>query len=135
MPATYHVDAPRRFAVITWSPDKPELTEWTSTLSTVMADPAFEPGFSILSDWRAAVAPPDPQLMEALVDSIRVLIAEGVRRWATVIPGTPVAFGMGRMAELLAEVREVPIRVFQDYDEALSWVCSDERSDHAGSKP
>jgi hypothetical protein len=129
MPATYHIDASRRLVVITWLPGQPELTEWHVTLRTLMGDPAFAPGFSILSDWRAAVSPPDRQTMETLVDRIRALVNEGVRRWGTVIPTTAAAFGMGRMAELLAEVRQVPIRVFQDYDEALVWVSSDEHDD------
>jgi hypothetical protein len=122
MPATYRIDVPSRLVIITWPAAEPDLAEWRVTLDTVFADPTLQPGFSILSDWRLGIGAPTSTFIEAFVHTLGIYHARGLERWATVIPQSSVAFGVGRMAEIQAQLRQVNFRAFVDYDEAYAWL-------------
>ena len=124
MPASYRIDVESRLVVITWPATKPDVHAWRGVIQKLVFDPLFPAGARILSDWQLANGAPDQDFIENFLHALDLLQARGAVRWATVIPRTQVAYGVGRMAELRAEARGLHYRVFNDYAEAEAWLRS-----------
>jgi hypothetical protein len=125
MPATYRIDVESRLVVITWPAATPDVHAWRGVIQKLVFDPAFPAGARILSDWRLANGAPDEGFVENFIQALGLLHSRGVVRWATVIPPTQVAYGVGRMAEMRAELHNLHFRAFNDYTEAEAWLLGD----------
>ncbi len=99
----------------------PELDAW---VQAVLADPRFKPHLRVLVDHRRTQW--DHLSSEDLRRRVDTLVRDADRidrpRVAWVV-SQPVAFGLGRMMQMLAEDRwNVEWRAFLDVDEARAWL-------------
>jgi hypothetical protein len=122
---TYDID-PRMGLIRLSRTHHPTFAEWSGFLESVLMDPAFEPGLSILDDRREdRLAPPRAEA-EAAAAWLRANAERlGPIRWAIVLePSAQAAYGMARAAELLADNSGVEWRVFTDLRTATEWATS-----------
>lgn len=84
------------------------------------ADPAFEPSFMQLMDFRRVTRVAlDAESVAALANES--MFRPGVRK--AIVASTDVAFGLARMYEALADSRlHQSVEVFRDAAEALRWL-------------
>lgn len=98
-----------------------EPVELTDRLDELLADQAFRPGYCILIDVRRRDSAPTTG---AAKEMVRWLDERGRRGQRTgrvaMLVSTPGQFGMGRMAELQADVGW--FRVFDSVEEAEAWL-------------
>lgn len=122
MTATYRIDALSRVVIVTWPHVSPEFSMWRSVVEEVLSSQEFRPGFSVVSDWRELVGAPDRNFVHTAVSVLEQAQKRGLRRWASVIPAdSTLAYGVGRMVEIEAELHGFSYRVFRAYDLALQW--------------
>jgi hypothetical protein len=125
MPTDVRFLQPHLVVVISWPAMAPDFVLTQGAIGALLTDPRLKPGYAIVSDWRKQTAPPTSEYIESFIDILGSAARYGIRRWATVVPATSVAaYGVGRMAELNAELRDLSYRVFRDYDEAVRWAES-----------
>jgi hypothetical protein len=111
--------------VIGWPAIEPNIDLTRATIDALLADPRLQPGYAVVSDWRQQTIPPSSAYVESFIDILSSAERHGIRKWATVVPSTSLAaYGVGRMAELNAELRQLSYRVFRDYEEAVRWAES-----------
>lgn len=106
--------------------DCADMDAWQRLLSRVLHDPRHEAGFLFLRDLRHAAPPADAEQVNRVIEAIRgfwpylqpcrgaVVTAEH--------PATVVA-----AADTLANTHGLPVRLFDSYDAALSWLQSEEQ--------
>ena len=125
MALSYSIDV-RRCRVTVTATAQPTFDEWVQVHIAFMRDPAFQRGFDLLWDRRGYRTAPDRGYIEQVMAWWRDhQAALGDGRVATVVPdGTPAAYGMARMAEILGR-SESSLRAFHDIDQAVRWL--DER--------
>jgi hypothetical protein len=108
----------------TWH-DPYTFSEWRAAMSKILAHPEYEPGFRFLVDRRGAPAPSATFItqMANFFDAHRAEL-QGVR--AALIVRDDAGFGMGRMTELMVNVRNptMAVRVFRDAVEAERWLTT-----------
>jgi hypothetical protein len=108
--------------------EDPPFEVWQHTMLAIFADPEFETGFHFLSDRRSAAEARSSDYLRAALDFLKAHDREiGNCKWATVV-STIVAFGMGRMTQILSEKLRLQIEVFKDIDEARAWLMRDEKT-------
>jgi hypothetical protein len=119
----YEIEVAQRLVRWTHTGEEPP-GMWTRTLDQILADPAFSSGFNFVEDLRADPTPPttmDVHQGAAFIAAHRHRL--GPCHWAVVVPaGSPLFFGMIRMANLLLETSPILLRPFTDLDEALNWL-------------
>ena len=109
--------------VITWPAMVPEIEIVRATIDAMLTDPAMKSGYSVLSDWRQALAPPAPNYVHKFIAYLESLRHRGMRQWATVVAAdSDGSYGVGRQVEAYAEFGGMKYRVFRNYDEALKWL-------------
>jgi hypothetical protein len=91
-------------------------------LNDVKADPLCRPGLAFLRDLRRSTHPVSPETVVGIIAVVRELWSQlGVRRAAMVTrPGIDIP---AMVAHALAEVEQIPLKVFTSYDEALQWLA------------
>jgi hypothetical protein len=126
----YEIDSTRRLVLWRHTESEPA-GEWTRTLESILKDPRFTTGFSILEDSCS-----DPDLPEAAdvrkgVNLIgRYQSALGHCRWAVVLrEDSPAFYGMLRMAEMLLDHTSISLRPFTDIRQAVGWLTDAATSD------
>jgi hypothetical protein len=108
--------------VITWPAMEPDVLMTRATIEALLADPRLKPGYAVVSDWRHETGAPTSGYIQSFMELLRDAERRGITRWATVVPTASLAaYGVGRMAETNAELRNLSYRVFRDYDEAVRW--------------
>ena len=122
---SYSIDV-RRCRVTVTATAQPTFDEWVHVHTAFLRDPAFRCGFDLLWDRRGYRTAPDRAYIERVIawwHDHQAAMGDG--RVATVVPdGTPAAYGMARMAEILGR-SESSLRAFHDIDQAVQWL--DER--------
>jgi hypothetical protein len=121
MAFSHDIDPARR--LVTIRADRlPSLRDLEDVLHRVQSDPRFQPGFGVLSDRRHFDAESDAPYVRAAIDAL-------ARRHDTfhptrfaIVTSHLATYGMGRMAEVYAENRNVLFRVFMDELSALAWL-------------
>jgi hypothetical protein len=120
----YRIDKANRIVYL--EGEDPPLEVWRQTMLAVFADPDFETGFNFLSDRRSAAEARSSDYLKAALSFLRLHDNEmGSCKWATVV-STIVAFGMGRMTQILSENLQIRVEVFKDIDQAIYWLLEDE---------
>jgi len=124
MPASAHVDPDTGIAYCLATG---ELTrdEILAVIEQIYRDPNFrEPRRTI---WDIAEATPtlNVQELRAVVTYVKAHRPAGAGKTAIVAMGD-LAFGMGRMYEMLASEQQVETRVFRNSEEARQWILGDE---------
>jgi len=97
-------------------------------------DPTFDPEFDQLVDLRAVTS------FEMTSEQVRMLARRKIFSSSSkraFVAGSPTAFGMSRMWEILTELsgNESHIRVFHDFSSALSWLGLRSFPDSVKSEP
>ncbi len=127
MKLTYSIDTRARLVRLHYT-GNPSFEEWESTVTAVLRDPDYRPGFAFLAD-RRHLESPTADYIRSIIDFIKDHPAEFAGgRW-TVVVGGPASYGMVRMAQALGEGIPVPIQVFTDIDEAERWLRSEDTPD------
>jgi hypothetical protein len=94
---------------------------WAHMMSTLAADRAFRPGFSVLADRRRA-ATATVAFVHCVVNFLVAYSEQvAIARWATVVDGQ-AAYGMSRMAQILLKDLPFPFAVFTDESSAIGWL-------------
>jgi hypothetical protein len=91
----------------------------------LIKQPGFGPGLRMLADHRQLdVSTLSVDDIEAIAELRARYASEIDMRSALVVgPDSPLRYGMARMFQAMATAgREVSIRIFSDYGEALSWL-------------
>jgi hypothetical protein len=120
---TYAIDAHLRlvtFRLYDW----PTLLEFQDALDRLAKDPLLAKGIRVLVDQRLVTTDPDAEYVRRGIDNLahRWPTLRGAR-WAS-LTTSPVTYGMGRMAEALAQRRGVEFRVFMSEAEAMDWLLT-----------
>jgi hypothetical protein len=122
MPVTYRIEVPSRVAIVTWPHMAVQFQMWRALVEELLNAKDFRPGFSVVSDWRELIGAPDSNFVHTAVSVLEQAHRRGIRRWASVIPAdSPLAYGVGRMVEIEADIHGFSYRVFREYSEALAW--------------
>ena len=86
------------------------------------ADPAFEPGFSQLLDFRGVTS---VRLTAAGVRAVAEAKNFGAGSRRAIVVASNVAYGMARMFEILRDPEPDTVEVFRDLAEARRWLGLD----------
>jgi hypothetical protein len=123
MSLRYSIDRTARVVRLDYDTN-PSFPEAERVLRALLADAAYEPGFSFLVD-RSSIGPPSTEYVRNLVAFVRANehAFEG-SRWALVASG-PAVYGMGRMSQLLASGIPIRISIFRDVETAEAWLRAD----------
>jgi len=119
MPLSYAIDADQRLITITGEYAHPG--EWADLLQQVLDDPRRQPGFAFLRDLRAATAPVDADAVIGIIDVVK-------KFWPRLQPSraailTPRRFDSPALiAHALADLEDIPLRMFIDHSSALLWL-------------
>ncbi|HEX8719250.1 MAG TPA: hypothetical protein VF736_01280 [Pyrinomonadaceae bacterium] len=120
MPVIYTIDRTARVVYLSTVGD-PSFDEWRDVLLGVFSDPAFETGFSFISDRRQGT-PPGPEFVERQVVFLREHKQDlGRCRWAAVVPD-PATDEAARQVTSRAGMAEVEVGFFYDLAAARRWV-------------
>ena len=95
--------------------------DWRAAVDAALSDANYRPGMGVVHDWRGLHETPSVQEIRARGEYGARLRAT---RWALVVQNDE-AYGMGRMAEVFAEILTEPppveLRVFRSRVEAVAW--------------
>jgi len=95
-------------------------------VKAMRSDSRLEPDMNTLSDMRGIEVGFTSQGVRRLVDVMRMTAEKRKAAKAAIVVSADVAFGMGRMLEILSDERVEPrFRIFRDFDEAREWLGSD----------
>ena len=122
MALTYVIDADARLVSITVT-GPTSAQDIADLQARLRDDPSFQPSYHQLFDFRAA------RLTDIFAPQVEALLSTSPfavtsRRAYVVSPGS-VNYGLGRMAEIMAErVASSPLllKVFDDFDSAMQWL-------------
>jgi hypothetical protein len=108
--------------VILESEGEPTIGDWQAAVDAALAAPGFRAGMGLLHDARRMARVPTPQEARARVDFLAGRCRRrGVRRWAVVLDAD-AQYGMGRLAEAVAESAGIDFRVFRERVDAEVWL-------------
>lgn len=119
MPLTYTIDTTQR--LITIVGEYADAAEWKRLLARVLEDPRFGPGFGFLRDLRGATTPVSAETVVGIMDVVR-------RFWPFLRPTraavlTPREVDTAALtAHAIADATNMPLRVFNTYDDAIGWL-------------
>ena len=123
MPLTYTIDPTQR--VITILGEYADADEWKTLLARVLNDPRRQPGFGFLRDLRGASTPVSADTVVGIMEVVR-------RFWPLLQPSraavlTPRDADTAALtAHAIADASDIPLRVFNAYEDALEWLCGGE---------
>ena len=109
---------------------------WMGAVDASLAHPNFRPGMGLVHDRRGLRLPEGPATREVgmALGFVRSRAARiGKARWAIVV-ADPANFGVGRMAQMMAEGTGLTIGVFRDLAEAEAWVRQGEDADRPAAR-
>lgn len=107
----------------------PTLQESIHILERITSSPDYPANVSILWDIRAVDACQfNAEVFRRFIDA-RQRFPERGRACIAILVDGDLAYGMGRMYEMLSEVSDLPqiIRIFRRYDEAEQWLMQQVR--------
>ena len=93
----------------------------TALLETVIADPALDGVQGILIEDKGTPFYPVADEINVILSHFATLSAEGRRHLALVVEND-VQFGVGRLIEAQAQMRDISFRVFHSVAEAKEWL-------------
>jgi hypothetical protein len=133
MPITYEIDEANGWV---WMVGSGVITdeEVLTYRQSLLADPRFRSSMKLLSDMRGI------ERVEVTAGGIRRLVHEesshaselAARRLA-IVTDSPVAYGMARMYQMLAENTGGAIQVFRQIEEATAWLQSEAAEDRGAA--
>ena len=123
MPISYRIDTQDERIIVNLT-GSVSLEEIFDTIKNALRDPAFKPGFNVLSDHRGVDRVITPGELESTV-SLLIEFAGLLRetKWA-IVTVKPASYGMMRMLEVHAERIPMKVKVFKEMDAAEHWLSS-----------
>lgn len=121
-PLSVEIDVVRRRAQVLYEV-QPSFEQWKATIEDIFHDERFQSGFGILLDRSRIDRPASSAYMLRLVDFVDRNAKRKDVRWA-IVTSDVASFGMGRMAEQLAQTGR--IRTFKDRRSAELWLIGGE---------
>ena len=118
-PLSVEIDVERRRAQVIYEA-QPSFEQWQAAVEAILQDARFQSGFGILLDRSGIYSPASSAYMLRLVNFVDRNSKGNDVRWA-IVTSDPASFGMGRMAEQLAQTGA--IRTFKDRLAAELWLC------------
>jgi hypothetical protein len=115
----YTVDPDERLIVITG--EYSDASEWRVLLAKVLGDTRIKPGFAFLRDLRTATTPVDADAVVQIMEVVR-------RFWPQLRPVRAAILTeqsedrAALVAHALADAQQLPIRMFNSYEEAMTWL-------------
>lgn len=125
MPGDYRIEHARR-AVLTVSGAPLSWSDFVRLVNRMVDAPDFEDGMPVLEDLRGLDTAPPADCMRAMVGLFQARADRLTgTRWVMVVGrGHTALFGVGRMAEILAEGSPVTFAVFEDLQAAEEWLAA-----------
>ena len=97
--------------------------EMVQCVSSLRADPRLEPEMNSLSDMRDIEVGFSRNGIDRMIEVMKASSERRAAAKAAIVVSSDVAFGMGRMLEIVSDGKVEPrFRVFRDMDSALSWL-------------
>jgi hypothetical protein len=124
-PLSVEFDMERRRAQVIYEA-QPSFEQWQATVEAILRDARFRTGFGILLDRSGIHRPASSAYMLRLVHFVDRNAKGNDVRWA-IVTSDLASFGMGRMAEQLAQTGT--IRTFKDLRAAELWLVGKRRLD------
>ena len=118
-PLDYLIDSEQRLITITG--EYADAEAWKFLLSRVLHDPRCEAGFAFLRDLRRATSPVNPSAVARIVDAVLGFwpyLQPSRGAILTTSASEPVALA----AHKLADAHDLPVQVFESYDDAVEWL-------------
>jgi hypothetical protein len=115
----YSVDPDERLIVITG--EYSDASEWRVLLAKVLGDTRIKPGFAFLRDLRTATKPVEAETVVQIMEVVR-------RFWPHLRPTRGAILTKqsedraALVAHALADAQQLPIRMFNSYEEAMTWL-------------
>jgi hypothetical protein len=121
MPICWNIQQERQRTVVTVE-DPYTLQQWEDALAEMMAAQACK-WRTFLIDRRQST-PPTPEFVRTMSYSLAVRTDRIDQTRVAVVVSDDVGFGMGRMAQMIAEANNpaISMRVFRAYDDAERWL-------------
>lgn len=120
MPFTIQIEADRGIAIAKGSGPF-DLEDARAGLEAVVTHPRFAEGVRLLWDVRERTTAPDPQGAKAWLDTLTTY-REHLDHRIAVLTRAGAQYGIGRMVEIHAELRNFELRVFVDPASAEDWL-------------
>ena len=124
-PLSVEFDVERRRAQVVYEA-QPSFEEWQAAIEAILQDARFQSDFGILLDRSGIYRPASSAYMLRLVHFVDRNSKGNDVRWA-IVTSDVASFGMGRMAEQLAQAGT--IRTFKDRRAAEIWLGGKRRPD------
>ena len=119
MPLAYEIDGKNRVVII--KGEYARADAWRTLLGEVLVNPEYRPGMSFLRDLRGSAQPVDAQTVMAIIEVVKEhWEALGAHRAAILMSSNHDAPAL--IAHALADIQHLPLRAFNNYDEALAWL-------------
>jgi hypothetical protein len=121
MPIPYEIDVARQ-RIHTRCVGDVTLPDVVAHFRALVADPRLPNRLDVLLDFRELATYPDGRQIQSIAIEIRQLLAKVAWRRCAVIGASDLAFGIGRMFEMITEPSFVKTMVFRDLEAANRWL-------------
>jgi hypothetical protein len=121
MSLSYSIDVERRAVVLTCG--NASFERWRQTMREIFADPTYHAGFPILIDCRSATLTPSAAQVRHVIEFLAAHADALGDSCIAVVVAEQAAFGMARMAAILAETAGLNIAAFKEVDAANQWLA------------
>jgi len=121
MPIPYEIDVARE-RIHTRCIGDVKLPDVVAHFRALVADPRLPHRLDVLLDFRELTTFPDGGQLQSVAIEIRQLLAKVAWRRCAVIGATDLAFGIGRMFEMITEPSFRKTMVFRDLEAANRWL-------------
>jgi len=125
MPIPFEIDGARH-RIHTRCVGNVTLPEVVAHLRSLADDPALPRPLDVLLDFRELASFPESGQVQSIALEIRQLLAKVEWRHCAVVAATDLAFGIGRMFEMLTEPSFRATMVLRRLDEAQRWLDAQE---------
>ena len=98
--------------------------DWEAVMDTVLANVEYVVGMCVMSDRRDAENVPSSHHIQDLVGYLIRNAPSFSGCGVAIVAVSAADFGMGRMAEILAEETGVQLRAFHSPEQALAWLAA-----------
>jgi hypothetical protein len=125
MPIPYEIDGARQ-RIHTRCVGDVTLPEVIAHFRALEADRRLPTHLDVILDFRELTTYPDSGQLQSIAIEIRQLLAKIAWGRCAVIGATDLAFGIGRMFEMMTEPSFRSTTVFRDLDSAIRWLDAPE---------
>ena len=123
MPVSASIDPVKHIVTLRFTGDT-SYADWEAVMDAVLANVEYVVGMCVLSDRRDAENVPSSRHIQDLVGYLIRNAPSFSGCGVAIVAVSAADFGMGRMAEILAEETGVQLRAFHSPEKALAWLAA-----------